>query len=33
MRKLMICFGLLALALGVIADGWLVVMMVDQLGS
>ena len=33
MRKPLIGFGLLALALGMIADGWLIVMMIDQLGS
>lgn len=33
MRQLLIGLGLLALVLGVIADGWLIVMMIDQLGS
>lgn len=33
MRRLLISFGLLALALGLIADGWLVLMMIDQLAS
>ncbi len=33
MRQLLVGLGLLALALGMIADGWLIVMMIDQLGS
>lgn len=33
MRQLLVGLGVLALVLGVIADGWLIVMMIDQVGS
>jgi hypothetical protein len=33
MRFLLIGLGVIALVLGLIADGWLIVMMIEQLGS
>ena len=33
MRQLLIGFGFLALVLGAIADGWLIVMMIGQVGT
>lgn len=33
MRQLLVGLGVLALVFGVIADGWLILMMIDQVGS